>query len=157
MGHNRREIRALICSLLKNKTHAGNNVYNWRLFTLLDDCHYPNINVLTHEENINSISTNNIMMERILKISVVISDLIDSKNQNKCDDISEDVENILLSYNSQEYLFNLEKVEYFIDSETRKTIANCHMIFECKYYTEVKKSNLLDEFNSLSLEVSNAN
>ena len=158
MGHRRREIRALVCSLLKNKTCAGNNVFNWRLFPVQDECLYPNINVMTFEEHIHSFSSNHLLQERNVKVSIIISDLIDDlKRQNKCDEVSEEIENILISSYSEEFLLNLDKIEFFLEAETRKTIAICQMTFDCKYYSEVKLNQSLDDFKSISVGVSDVN
>ena len=154
MPNRRREIRKIIVDKLLNKTAANDRVFDFRIRAVQNENLMPCINCIIREEKVFEMTSNQQLLRREAEIKLTISALL-AQDENNIDDICVQVEKIMNSINSNDFLFKLHDTEYFYDSLTTRIMIACTMTYICEYYTEEINEIILDDLEDISIGVVN--
>ena len=152
MAHKRDEIRKIIVDALKNKTLAGENVFNWKLRPIEIE-HLPCISVIIPEETATEISGGGDLIHRRAEVYVIIYNAALNNNDNMSDEISRQVEFIMNNLNQKDFSFKYQKMEINQDKISMKSLISCALQYQCNYFTEEKEPIETNDLEELSIEV----
>ncbi len=155
MPHKRDEIRKLIVDALIHKTHAKENVFNWRIRPVQNEHTLPCISVVIPEERVLEISGAGDLIHRNADVYLVIYNTVAHNEDNMCDEIARKVEYLMNNLNSKKFILNYKKMEISTENLSTKILILCSLHYECSYFTKEIQELGIKELEQISIGVIN--
>lgn len=129
------------------------NVFNWRIRPVQHDNSLPCICVVIPEEKVIEIAGAGDLIQRQADVYVVIYNSAGNHDDNMCDAIAKQVEEILNNLRSPTFIFKYKKTEISTENSSTKILISCALHYECNYDTKEALEINAEKFTQLSIEV----
>ena len=151
MSNRRREIRTIVRKALFSKTHAEDRVFDFDIRPVQSEKMIPCINIMIKEETIDKSFENYQLIKRDAELKIIIYSLLN--NENIIDDLCAQVEAEICGINSSDFLFELEKTEFYFDGLTVKNMLSAVLSYNCSYYTKEIPNITTDNLEEIGVEI----
>jgi len=147
--HRRSEIRAEVLKRLKDKTEAGNRVYDSKFTPIQNETLFPCLVIFITEELVSEASSASELYDRRASLDIAVLTLSDIG-----DTLCAQVETQMKQINHPDFSFSLKGTKLDVNPALTKTSYITTLNYSCFYRTEECAESLSDSLNTLSLELS---